>query len=218
MRYFTRIIFIIFSLSAVYSSSENHELFEVTAIEDLMREHGLLNRVLLIYEQIILSLEKNKLTVVPILSQAADIIKDFIEDYHEQDEEQHIFPIFKKRATYTRLVNTLIAQHKAGRKITAEIKKIVVNNQIGKQQTKKLIQLLRKFIRMYRVHEAREDTVLFPKLHTLISQKEYENLNKILESNEQKKFGEGGFEKMVKKVTKLEQELGIYNLEQFTPQ
>ena len=37
------------------------------------------------------------------------------------------------------------------------------------------------------------------------------------ENDEQRKFGEDGFEMMVDRVAKLEQALGIYDLAKFTP-
>ena len=70
---------------------------------------------------------------------------------------------------------------------------------------------------MYRPHEAREDTVLFPALHSIVSRNEYDSLGEQFEDEEHKRFGEEGFEKMVDKVAGIEKELGIYDLAQFTP-
>ena len=38
-----------------------------------------------------------------------------------------------------------------------------------------------------------------------------------LEKQERQKFGEDGFEKMVERVAKLEQSIGIHDLARFTP-
>ncbi len=53
---------------------------------------------------------------------------------------------------------------------------------------------------MYRPHEAREDTILFPALRKLVSKNEYDSLGEKFENNEHKLFGKGGFETMVSKV------------------
>jgi hypothetical protein len=66
-------------------------------------------------------------------------------------------------------------------------------------------------------HEAREDTVLFPALHQIVTAREYEELGDAFEDREHKLFGEDGFEKMVEEVAGLEKQLGIYDLAQFTP-
>src|SRR5476649_1123840 len=60
--------------------------------EDLMKEHGLLNRVLLIYDKVI------SMQDIPIepLKKAVAIIESFIENYHEKNEENYIFPLFEK--------------------------------------------------------------------------------------------------------------------------
>jgi hemerythrin-like domain-containing protein len=70
---------------------------------------------------------------------------------------------------------------------------------------------------MYRPHAAREDTILFPALRTIVSKKEFDDLGEEFEDKEEKLFGEGGFEKVVAHVAELEKTLGIYELAQFTP-
>jgi hypothetical protein len=76
---------------------------------------------------------------------------------------------------------------------------------------------MRLFIRMYRPHEAREDTVLFPAFRTVVSKKEYEALGEAFEEQEHRLFGPEGFEKIVAEVAGLEKSLGIYELSRFTP-
>jgi len=69
---------------------------EVSPPEDLMQEHGVLNRILLIYDCCKIKL-LNKETFSPsIIPDAAAIIRTFIEDYHEKQEENYLFPRFKK--------------------------------------------------------------------------------------------------------------------------
>ena len=70
---------------------------------------------------------------------------------------------------------------------------------------------------MYRPHEAREDTVLFPQVRSLISEQEFKDLSEKFEDLEHELFGPEGFENMIKKVEDIEKNLGIYNLDQFTP-
>jgi hypothetical protein len=70
---------------------------------------------------------------------------------------------------------------------------------------------------MYRPHEAREDTVLFPAIRTIVPSKEFEALGEQFEDKEHELFGKEGFEGIVSQVAKLEQTLGIYDLAQFTP-
>lgn len=189
---------------------------EVTPTEDLMREHGLLNRVMLIYEEIIRCIEKDKPFRAAIAGEAATIIRNFIENYHEKLEENYLFPLFEQSGTLVNEVTILREQHEAGRSLTAAIiqcSQLPLDPEIKK----KLVQNMRSFITMYRVHESREDTVLFPTLHTLITPAQYDELGDIFEAKEHELFGEHGFETMVDTVALLEKELGIYELAQFTP-
>lgn len=55
---------------------------ELPPTEDLMREHGLLNRVLIVYEGILESSDMKR--HLDDINQVATIIREFIEDYHEK--------------------------------------------------------------------------------------------------------------------------------------
>jgi hemerythrin-like domain-containing protein len=70
---------------------------------------------------------------------------------------------------------------------------------------------------MYRPHAAREDTDLFPKLRSLVSQNEYDSIAEQFERDEKQKFGDDGFEKMVDRVAQIERMIGVDDLAKFTP-
>src|SRR5882757_8267648 len=82
---------------------------------------------------------------------------------------------------------------------------------------RKLVDSMRQFIRMYRPHEAREDTVLFPAFRGIVSAHEYDALGDDFEKKEDELFGDEGFFKVVDQVAELEKKLGIYELGKFTP-
>ncbi|MCA1825562.1 MAG: hemerythrin domain-containing protein [Myxococcales bacterium] len=189
------------TLVAAAPKKTAHKEEDVSPGEDLMREHGLLNRVLLIYEECVR--QKNTRTI----GAAAAIIRDFIEGYHEKLEEEFLFPRLEKADKLADLTATLRKQHARGRDITAQL--IAGGGDVP--------QLVAKFIRMYRPHEAREDTILFPAFHELVGDKEYERLGDKFEDREHQLFGEKGFEGKVDEVAQIERQLGIYDLAQFTP-
>ena len=85
----------------------------VTPPEDLMREHGVLDRVLLVYEAGIAKFASNEDFDPLLFSSAAEIVRDFIENYHEKSEEEAVFPRFRKAGKMVGLVDTLQAQHQA---------------------------------------------------------------------------------------------------------
>ena len=88
---------------------------------------------------------------------------------------------------------------------------------LSEEDSEQLIKLLNDFNVMYRPHEAREDTILFPALREIITESEYFALGEDFEDKEHELFGEDGFEKEVEKVATLEKQLGIYELSIFTP-
>src|SRR5437588_3538088 len=190
---------------------EKEEEENVAPPEDLMREHGLLNRVLLIYEEVIRRIDGKEQFDPAALTSSAGIIRDFIENYHEKLEEDYLFPRFRKAGKLVDLVDTLQAQHAAGRQLTARI----LQN-AGSPSAKLRADLL-AFLRMYRPHEAREDTILFPALRSIVSQHEFDALGEDFERKEHQLFGKEGFEGEVEKVAGIEKQLGIYELAQFTP-
>jgi hypothetical protein len=100
---------------------------EVTPPEDLMREHGVLDRVLLVYEACMRKFASKEDFDPALLTQSATIIRDFIHDYHEQSEEHYIFPRFRQANQLTELVGTLLDQHHAGRRVTEQILQLAPN-------------------------------------------------------------------------------------------
>jgi hemerythrin-like domain-containing protein len=191
---------------------------EVSPPEDLMQEHGLLNRILLIYDSCREKLLKEESFPIEFLSGAATIVRTFVEDYHEKQEEDYLFPRFQKANQLTDLVDVLLNQHRAGRNITEQIMWLTKRPERIEHEKDTLVELLTSFNAMYRPHEAREDTVLFPAFRKLVSRHEYDSLGEAFENNEHRLFGEDGFEMMVEKVASIEKQLGIYELSQFTPQ
>ncbi len=189
---------------------------EIPPTEDLMREHGVLNRVLLIYEAIVKRIEQGEAFVEPLLK-AVDIIQSFIENYHEKLEETYIFPLFEQKNLNVSLIKTLKKQHNKGRIITSQLKELLRSAESAAENQKMIRVLLKKFIVMYRPHEAREDTVLFPQVRSLLSEEAFKKLGEKFEDLEHELFGPEGFQAIVRKVESIEKELGIYRLEQFTP-
>jgi hypothetical protein len=60
----------------------DHEEEDVAPPEDLMREHGVLKRVLLVYEEAIRRIDAKQDLSPNAVRNGAGIIRTFIEDYH----------------------------------------------------------------------------------------------------------------------------------------
>ncbi len=198
------------------TEGQGKEEVPVTPPEDLMREHAVLSRLLLIYERALAAGPGAADWPMAQLADAVRLIRTFIEDYHEKLEENYIFPRFQKAGRLTDLTAVLLQQHQAGRQVTDAITRQI--EQAGSlSDTKPLAENLVAFIRMYRPHAARESTVLFPQIGAVVAPKEYDEMGDKFEEIEHQKFGKAGFEGVVEKVTELEKSLGIYDLASFTP-
>jgi hemerythrin-like domain-containing protein len=199
------------------SPSDEHEKAEeanpVAPPEDLMREHGGLDRILLVYEEGIRRLESKQPLELAVIAASADLVRRFIEQYHEKLEEDFLFPRFEKARKLVDLVTTLRAQHAAGRALTDSITRYST----AQSSSDPLVAALRAFVRMYRPHEAREETVLFPAFRDVVSPKEFRELGEHFEDKEHQLFGKEGFEGIVVQIAELEKKLGIHELAQFTP-
>jgi len=183
-----------------------------------MKEHGVLNRCLLIYEEGMRRIQAKQEVAPEVFLHTAELVRTFVEQYHEKNEEKYIFPEFEKAKKLVDLVATLKTQHLAGRRVTAEILRLSQPSQFRTPANRaRLVAACQSFIRMYRPHEAREDTVLFPALRTILPPARVASLGDRMEEDERKVLGEEGFERSVERVAALERQLGIYELAQFTP-
>jgi hemerythrin-like domain-containing protein len=184
---------------------------EVTPGEDLMQEHGVLERVLLIYDEAAGRMDRGAPLDVAIVAKAAGIVRRFVEDYHEKLEEEFVFPRLQAARREVELVAILLRQHARGRQLTDGI----VRSARG--SGRELAPVLRSFGRMYRPHAAREDTVLFPAFRDVVGRAAYRELGEEFEEKEHARFGEHGFRAVVGEVADLERALGIDDLASFTP-
>jgi hemerythrin-like domain-containing protein len=185
-----------------------------------MREHGVLQRVLLMYEECRRRLGAREPFAPAVLQSAADIIRRFVEEYHEKLEEDFLFPRFERADRLKDLVGIvgiLRKQHAAGRGLTENVLRISGAPDLGGSNGRtELSGALQAFIHMYRPHAAREDTVLFPALHRIASPHELWELGEQFEEREEHLFGENGFDHIVEEVADLERQLDIQDLAEFT--
>ncbi|HXY63825.1 MAG TPA: hemerythrin domain-containing protein [Mycobacterium sp.] len=189
----------------------------VTPPEDLMREHGVLKRILLIYREGMRRLQADDEAPLQALNASAGIIRSFIENYHEHLEEQYVFPKLEQANKLADTTAVLRTQHQRGRTLTDRMLAATTAAAApDKPAREALVQDMAAFIRMYEPHEAREDTVVFPALRDVLPAKQFRDMADIFEDEEHRRFGPAGFEGVVDKVADIEKSLGIYDLSQFT--
>lgn len=192
--------------------SERPKAPEPSPTEDLMREHGLLDRILLIYEHYIIKIGNGAVIDYDILLSACQIVREFIEDYHEPMEEKHIFAPLLLRNIEVETINELIKQHRISKVITDKTIKY-----IKMQNAPKVQHYLRMFIWMYKAHETVENTVIFDKFRSISTTQSLHDLGEEFEKSEQARFGSDGYEGILKRIIQMEKKMGIDSLQIYTP-
>jgi hemerythrin-like domain-containing protein len=200
------------------AESEEKYAKETGATEDLMREHGVLRRALLVYNHAAGALRDGQAGLDPAaLKNTAILFRDFGERYHERLEEEHIFPVVRKtKGEAAGYPDILTAQHARGREITQYIIHVADRGRIGSGDAESLSRSLAAFVLMYRNHAAREDTIVFPAWKTALSARQVDEMGEEFEDIERRMFGKDGFEHAVAEVGQIEQTLGFADLARFT--
>lgn len=192
---------------------------EVGAVEDLMREHGVLRRILLVYIETAPKLRAAPTAVPPnTLARAATLFRTFGEDYHERKlEEAYIFPAVKKAGgPAAPLIDVLKAQHDRGRQVTDYILAVTGKGAIGTGEAEPLARASQTFVLMYQNHTAREDTIVFPAWKATLSEQQLDEMGDKFEDIEKATFGKDGFDDAVSQIAAIEETLGLSDLAQFT--
>jgi hemerythrin-like domain-containing protein len=186
--------------------------------EDLMAEHGLLTRILLIYRHLLAGQASGQPVPAGHVHDSALIIHDYIEGLHEELEEEYVFPRLMQAGQLKPTISTLLLQHARGSELTQLI--LAESGGSGSLPTAaadRVTSAMAGFVRMYEPHEAREDTVVYPAFRALLKPTEIADLGERFADLQAEQFGKDGFAAMVGRVATIEKALGIYDLGQFTP-
>jgi hemerythrin-like domain-containing protein len=194
---------------------------DVSATEDLMREHGILRRTLIVYSETARRLRNQPDSIDPAaLVQAARLFRAFGENYHERIlEEQYVFPEVRQAGgPVAGLVEVLLRQHQRGREITDYIERIGSKGNVSATDAEPLAAAMESMARMYNPHAAWEDTVVFPAWKKQQPRERLDELAEKFEEVERQQFGTDGFDDAVARIGRIEQMLGLADLDYYTAQ
>jgi hemerythrin-like domain-containing protein len=183
--------------------------------EELMTEHGVLKRVLLAYRAVHDRLADGRPVDGGVVIDAAQVVSDYVESFHEGLEEAYVFP--RVAPHEPQLVRTLLVQHDRGRHLTAAISDIATAGLRSQAARRQLAADLAAFVRMYEPHEAWEDTVVYPALRMITPQRVLDQLAERFADLENAQYGDSALTTMLGRVEGIEQQLGIGDLDSFTP-
>jgi hemerythrin-like domain-containing protein len=202
-----------------FAEAKKQESEDTSANEDMMREHGVLRRILILYREVAPTLHAQATRIdANAIHNVAELFQQFGEQYHEEKlEEQYVFPAMRKAGgDSTALLDVLVEQHRRGREITDYILDATRNGVLATASTHDLARAMVSFARMYEAHAAYEDTIVFPWLKKTMPKAQYDDLSEKFEEIEREQFGTDGFDMAVKKVAEAEHALGIPDLAMLT--
>ncbi len=179
---------------------------------ELMHEHGLILRVLLVYGQFRKQLADGKKLDPQLLGPVANLVATVVHGHHEQVEEDYVFSRLRGVGDYKQLVGRLTAQHRIGREITANIAQAATPAHGQTLGGSKLNDALGDFIALYEPHEAREDSVVFPAFEKRIGADAMAAMRTELSERERRVLGPDWFAKAQQQIAQVELALGIHAL------
>jgi hemerythrin-like domain-containing protein len=183
--------------------------------EELMVEHGVLKRLLLCYEAMRQRIEDRQSLNPGVVGDAAQIISDYVESFHEGLEEAYVFP--RVAPIQPALIRTLLVQHDHGRHLTAAIQDLAGTALTAPATRTALAAHLSAFARMYAPHEAWEDTVVYPTLRQVTPQRTIDQLAERFHDLEARQYGDSALRTILARVGGIEEQLDIHDLNTFTP-
>jgi hemerythrin-like domain-containing protein len=182
-----------------------------------MTEHGVLKRVLLAYRALSKRLAEGRSVPRGAVLDAAQIVADYVESFHEGLEEAYVFPRVAAHPSYAGIVETLLVQHDRGRHLTADILLLAADD-LGRPRVREpLLARLDAFVTMYEPHEAWEDTVVYPALRRLTAERTLDELAERFADLEAARYSDLALARILLRVEGVEHQLGIGELAAFTP-
>lgn len=189
-----------------------------TPVENLMKEHGVLMRILDIYDKVVSDAASGKAFNASAINRTAEICRVYIGKHHDACEERYIFPKFREANYIIEIVAELHKQHIVALTITDRMLALSsINGILDNKCLQTLQNLCTAISRMYRPHMAWEQTIVFPVFYDIVSMDYVRSIQKEMEAEERKMLGDTGFRGLVGRLSEIEKEVGTYNLSSYTP-
>ena len=205
------------SSTAQAREHEGHGKAFVPPTEEVMREHGVVHRLLMVYDEVGRRLAREQ-DVPSVVLNANTLVDSFIENFHEELEESLIFNEFRSAGSHTALVQELSKQHRLGRRIAQRAYFLAGKSDPMEDPTRRqLIRACRTYARMYRAHAAYEDSVLLPAFRDIVSEDKFRKIGEEYTRREKERWGSDGVTGLLQELREIEELLDIGSLDSFTP-
>jgi hemerythrin-like domain-containing protein len=179
------------------------------AIDVLMQEHRLIERVLDALEIAAGHLERSHSVPPTFFLEAADFIAGFADGCHHRKEEGVLFGAMIESGVPSGggVIDMMLEEHEQGRALTRALRDAARRLQGGDVQARaQVVSSVRSYVALLRDHIAKEDEMVFPMADEMLSPAGQERLLAGFDRVEREETGEGAHEKFHVLAEKLERE------------
>ena len=179
------------------------------AIDLLMQEHRLIERVLDALEMGAGQLERSRAVPPAFFLESADFIAGFADGCHHRKEEGVLFGAMIESGVPSGggVIDMMLDEHEQGRALTRALRDAARRLQAGDLTARaQVASSVRNYVALLRDHIAKEDEMLFPMADEILSSASQERVLAAFDRVEREEAGEGAHEKFHALAVKLEGE------------
>lgn len=179
------------------------------AIEILMEEHRLIERVLAALERATTRLSRGEEVYLRFFTGAAYFNKAYTDGCHNRKEENILFPALVEAGSDGEAgpVAAMIADHAEGRHLAQTMRQMTERFQGGDARARgQVVQSASRYIELLQGHIYKEDNILFPLADKLIPTDQLQHMGEAFSQVEYDESGEELHEKYRGLVERLEKE------------
>ena len=179
------------------------------AIEILMEEHRVIERVLNALEKAASRLSRSEDVYLRFFTGTTVFIKSFTDGCHHKKEEVVLFPALIENGLSKESgpIAMMLVEHEEGRRLAQMLRQSVERVQAGEVRKREaIVENATGYIKLIRQHIAKEDKVLFPMADKVIPTTQQEQILQAFTQFERDEKGEDIHEKYYGLAGRLEKE------------
>lgn len=184
--------------------------------EELALEHGMLNRILLVLNNMIMAPDSGPRPNLNIFTMACAIMKQLVDLRHMSYEEESIYPLYDNDPEMGDIIRTLRAQHAEGRKFVDRMNTISRSGTPSPQAIEELKRDFVSFQTMMTAHAGFEETILFPYMMGTLSDEQMKDLKMKGIKQEESLMGPNATQKAYDMLVDLENAASVSGPEFYT--
>ena len=130
----------------------------MSATEDLLQDHIFIRRLQVVIEKCYAQLHEGKEIPSGDLVKIADIIEQFVDQFHHGKEENSYFPKAESKGSYSEEIRKFVIEHEFGRRIARRVRIHLEEFLQGKDARDSLARYLKTYSVFILDHTSKEDS------------------------------------------------------------